>query len=110
MTTPDEVHSAQVWIGLAEVRQRPGAQVLMDRNHAVVNVLALSRDEREFRATVASALSAAGFDLVDLEDPESLQVRRSRYMVDDGLLLLADRVLSTGTPQFGNFHTWVADE
>ena len=108
--TPEREQAAEVWIGLAEVRQRPGAGVLMDRNQAVVNVLALCRDEREFRAAVAVALSEAGFDLVDLEDPESLEERRSKYVVDDALLALAERVMSTGSPQFGRFHTWVADE
>jgi hypothetical protein len=47
---------SDVWIGLAEVEQRPGAGVLMDENKAFVQVLALASDEREYRSVAAAAL------------------------------------------------------
>ena len=100
----------EVWIGLAKVRQRPGAGVLMDRNEAFVNVLACANDEAGFQGTVEQGLSYIGFDLVELEDSEPLHQRQENYVVDEELLALADEVRSSGSPRFGSFHTWVSDE
>lgn len=100
----------EVWIGLAEVRQRPGAGSMLDRNEAVTNVLALATSEEAFRTAASIALSALGFDLVTLEEAEPLDVRRQAYVVSDELLLLAAEVRDTGTARFGKFHTWVSDD
>lgn len=100
----------EVWIGLAEVRQRPGAGVLLDRNAAAVNVLALAQEAQGFTAAATSALDKLGFDLVAMEDAEPLRVRLQTHSVDEALLALAEEVETTGDPQFGTFHTWVIDQ
>jgi hypothetical protein len=99
-----------VWIGLAEVHQRPGANVMLDRNEAVTNALALASTAADFALTVSRALDALGFDLVELEDPEPLAVRLAQFTVSEELLKLADVVRESGSPQFGKFHTWISNE
>ena len=56
----------EIWVGPAEARQRAEAGVLMDRNEAFANVLAMAGDERTF-AIVRSAFNKLGFDTLGLE-------------------------------------------
>ena len=98
--------SQEVWIGVAEVRQRAGAGVLMDRNEAFVNVLANASGEPSFRAAVSVALHGLGFDLVSVEDPEPLSRRREHYLVTADVLELAEEVKRRGLPRLGDFYTW----
>jgi hypothetical protein len=100
----------EVWIGLAEARQRPGAGVLLDRNEAAVNVLANASDVTEFRQAVYKALDELGFDLVDLEDPAPLRARRAQFEVSSDLIALGEEVRRDGSTRFGTFHTWVSDK
>ena len=99
----------EVWIGLAEVRQRPGASVLMDRNEAFTNVLALADSGTGFTEAVRRALDQMGFDLVELEDPEPLRQRQQKFTVADELLSLAQCVKASGRTAFGTWHTWTSD-
>jgi hypothetical protein len=96
----------ETWIGLAEVRQRAGASVLLDRNQAFVNVLAPAGDFDSFRLAVERALAEMGFDLIALEDAESLRARQVSFEVAEDLLQLAVEVEVTGATRFGTFHTW----
>lgn len=84
--------------------------MLLDRNAAAVNVLALAQDAQGFTAAASGALDELGFDLVAVEDPEPLRMRLQAFTVDEGLLALAREVETTGRPKFGTFHTWVSDE
>jgi hypothetical protein len=101
---------AEMWIGLANVHQRPGAGVLMDENDAYVQTLALASGRDAFYATVRSAVNDLGFDLVELEDFEPLVDRLRRTTVDESLLTKAAEVPETGYPRFGPFVTWLSDE
>jgi hypothetical protein len=105
-----EYQAKTVWIGLAEVSQRPGAGVLMDRNAAAVNVLALACDRESFERAVSDAFDRMGFDVVGLEDPEPLARRLEVATVDEELLKRADDVRETGQVQFGTWHTWQSDD
>lgn len=100
----------EVWIGLAEAKQRPGTGVLADRNNAFVNVLALASSKGEFREAAADALERVGFVIVSLEDIEPLSRRVRSHSVASDLLRLADDVRATGTPRLGTFHTWDREE
>ena len=100
----------EVWIGLAEVVQRPGAGMLMDRNQAFVHVLAMARDEETFRRLAVVALGDLGFDCVEIEEPEPLEQRRAQYHVADDLLSLASEVRTTGKPLVGKLFTWVTND
>lgn len=101
---------AQVWIGLAEVIQRPGAGALMDRNGAYVNVLGLATTAVEFRQVAAAALGELGFELVGLEEAEPLAMRLEVGEVDANLLILAREVETSDKPRFGPFHTWTSED
>lgn len=106
----DRQQGAEVWIGLADVRQRPGASMLMDRNEAVVNVVAMANTVLAFKQAIETALTDIGFDLIDLEDPEPLRVRQEQFEVSEELLRLAGDTRRDGIARFGDFHTWVSDE
>ena len=98
--------TSEVWIGLAEVRKIRDNEMLLDRHEAIVNALALARDEGQFDIQVRSALERLGFVLVSLEDVEPLAARTREFEVDSSLLRLGDEVRETGEVRFGTFHTW----
>jgi hypothetical protein len=100
----------EVWVGFVEVVHRPGAGVLLDRNGAYVNVLALAADVLEYAEQVRAALRDAGFDVVAMEDVEPLSRRRERYALQQDLLTLAQDVETSGLVRFGTFHTWTAED
>lgn len=100
----------RVWIGLAEVIQRPRAGVLLDRNLAYVNILAVAHGEDEYGREVTRALDALGFDLLSMADAEPLPSRMENGGLSAPLLALVEQVLLTGSPQFGTFHTWTGEE
>jgi hypothetical protein len=96
----------ELWIGLAEVRQRAGAGILLDRNQAYVNVLAPARDVDGFRLAVERALDEMGFDLIEFEDAESFRARQASFRMGEDLLRLAAEADATGATRLGTFHTW----
>jgi hypothetical protein len=100
----------QAWVGLATVHQHPGAGVLLDRNDAFVNAVALAHTAEEFTELVRGALSRLGFDLVDLEEIEPLAHRRLSYAIPEEMERLAEMTQISATIQFGAFHTWVSDD
>lgn len=102
-------NKTEVWIGLVEVNQRPGAGVLMDRNGAITNALAFAESEGQFREAIETALLKLGFDLIAVEDAEPLRVRQEGFEVSSELLELAAELASDRSPRFGAFHTWTAD-
>lgn len=83
---------------------------MLDRNEAIVNVLAIADGLSAFREEVVQGLDAIGFDLVELEDSEPLAERRATNVVSAELLTLVSEVEATGTPRFGRFHTWRSEE
>jgi hypothetical protein len=100
----------QVWAGLASVHQHPGAGVLLDRNDAFVNAVALAHTAEEFTQFVRGALSQLGFELVDLEEIEPLALRRRSFRDSEEMERLVEMVQTSGTVEFGAFHTWVSDD
>jgi len=100
----------QVWIGLLQVKQRPGTGTLLDRNLAFVNAVAPAIDERDFRRSVAQALDGMGFDLMDVEDVETVEERQRQHQIDPELLRSAAEAKARQTPQFGTFHTWTSED
>ncbi|MFL5493648.1 MAG: hypothetical protein ACJ8DC_04600 [Gemmatimonadales bacterium] len=102
--------ASELWIGLAEVVQKPGAGILMDRNAAFTNVIALAASAAEFAEAAATAASDKGFVLVALEESEPLAARLLKHTLDERLEALAQEVSSTGIPGFGTLFTWIKDE
>lgn len=68
----EQSDGSEVWIGLVEIRQRPGAGVLLDSNDALVNTLAIARDIDEHATSVRHAFDSLGFVVKGIEDPEPL--------------------------------------
>lgn len=101
---------AQVWIGLAQVHQHAGTEVLMDRNRAYVNILAMARAVSEFEQQAKDACAALGFDLEELEEVEPFETRAAGGQVGQALLTLAMEAQSSGTPLFGAFHRWTSED
>lgn len=99
----------EIWIGLAEVRHRPGAGVLLDRNTAYTNALALARDSSEFEEVVREAAAKIGFDLITVEECEPLRARLVHHTISTDLEELAQEVSASGTPRFGTFFTWISE-
>jgi hypothetical protein len=101
---------ASVWIALAEVRQVAGAGVLLDRNEAFVNAMAMARSAEDFRERVQDALRPIGFDLLELSELETLDSRLQHSTLTASLNDLAESVRLSGEVGFGTFHTWTADD
>ena len=99
-----------MWIGLATVHQRIGAGVLLDRNDAFVNTLALARTADGFTEIVRGGLAQLGFDLIELEEAEPLTERRASHTIPEEIDRLAESALATAAPRFGAFYTWVSDD
>lgn len=106
----DDSSKPRVWIGLAQVLQRPGAGVLLDRNRAYVNILAMARAVAGFEQEAREACAALGFELVELEDVEPFETRAAAAQISQALLSLAKEVESTGAPRLGAFHTWTSED
>lgn len=96
----------QIWIGLAEIRQRPGAGVIADRNEAFTNVLGYADGIEAFECIVRELCRITGFDLVAIEDSEPLEERKVSYKLDPDIERAAAIVASTGKACFTTLHTW----
>lgn len=100
----------QVWIGLAELQQKPGAGVLLDRNFAYAQVLTWASSEAEHRKLARRYVDELGFDLLRMGEVDSLSERLELYSVEQDLLAKANFVETTGQPAIGPLHTWIAED
>jgi hypothetical protein len=103
---------ASVWIGLAEVAELPGEDLLDGAPGAFVNVLTTAATDAEYREKVRAAFDEAGFVLIEWSGvpPEPLSERQLRATVSDDLLALADEVAESGEVAFDAFHSWDSEE
>jgi hypothetical protein len=108
-TRPEPMPDREIWIGLAQLCQQPGAGVLMDRNLAYANVLALASDHTDFTRVVRDAAAELGFDLLELEECEPLRCRLRAPQAASALVCLSEEVLRTGAVRFGTLYTWVSE-
>jgi len=99
----------EVWIGLAQLSQRPGTGVLMDRNLAYATVLGLADSADSFKKVVGDAADRMGFDLLELEEEEPVRVRQLRCEVPAAALRLASEVSDTREVRFSPFYTWISE-
>jgi hypothetical protein len=106
----DSGNNGVVWIALAEVEQRPGTGLLLDRNCAYTNVLALAQDRAGFVTAVKAFLDGVGFDLISMEDEEPLSDRMERFTVAEEIRQLAEEVAAGLGPRWGTFYTWTAED
>jgi hypothetical protein len=99
----------EVWIGLAQLSQRPGTGVLLDRNLAFATVLGLADSADAFQRLIASAADHMGFDLLELEEQEPLRIRQTRCSVPAPALRLASEVNETRQVRFSPMFTWTSE-
>jgi hypothetical protein len=84
------------WIGLVEVRPRPGVDRLEGAVGAFVNVLVWTADFKQYRELALRELADSGFDVVKIEDAEPLADRLERGAVVRPELLLKAALLNKG--------------
>jgi hypothetical protein len=99
----------EVWIGLAQLSQRPGTGVLMDRNLAYATVLGLADSVDEFKRVITRAADRMGFDLLEMEEEEPLRIRQTRCEIPPAALQLAAEVIDTKEARFSPLFTWIAE-
>ena len=98
--------SRTVWIGLAHARPSPNNTIVEDALGAYVTVLALAYNREHFVETVASALEAYNFALLDLADDEPLEARGGRADINPEIAVLAQQAVITEEVQFHTFHSY----
>jgi hypothetical protein len=99
------------WIGVAELRQRPGVQDLGPNRGGFVTVVLFARDRLEFEDRIRVTMAEMGFDVVKVDEVEPYDQRTSTYEVDQSLRTAADRLVpaSDESVAFGRFHTFPLD-
>jgi hypothetical protein len=94
------------WIGLVEVRARPGNDTLGGAPGAFVNIVALATSEQSFIERVSACLEEYGFDPLDFTDVvlfEEWSQRNSAHQDIEELVAL----LSAQNPvQFDEFQAY----
>lgn len=100
---------SEVWIGLAQVIERRGGNVLQGSPGAFVNILARACGVEEYHAVVTGAVDELSLDLKEIEDAEPLWQRTNRTSVEPQLLNEAELVRITGAVRFGTFHAFDED-
>jgi hypothetical protein len=102
VTTDGQPHDK--WIGVAEVRGRPGnGRIEPGVEGAFVVVVALAMSATDFEHQVMRALAGLKLELVTIEDPELLSQRVATRKVDDDVLALADGLSRTRRVAFYEF-------
>jgi len=95
----------EIWIGLAQVRQKAGGP-LGQHDQAFVTVLAPAPSREAFRRRVKTGLSDLALQLVRLERAKPLRIWLSSYNPDESLLELAEQAERIGAATFDTFHTF----
>ncbi len=99
--------TAQVWIGLAGVKQQGTGESILEKDKGgYVNILLLANSIDDYRSKVIQFLSENNLELQELEDVEKLSIRLEYHEIEEKLIYLAEVVKKTGIPQFGTLHTF----
>ncbi len=112
--TPDAGNSDSliVWIALIEVRPRSECTWFdADEKGAATNVLALARDQDEFRRKAVIALDELDCELIDWRDVFPFARTLAEWdKVKDELVEAARRASETGETSFTTFHTYPEED
>jgi hypothetical protein len=96
------------WIGLAQVKPRPGNKLLDDAAGAFVAAVSLASGLDDYVAKVTTVLSAYGFDVLNIKDIEPCVVRAQKYPLESAVQELSEQVSEEGPVSLGTFHTFTA--
>jgi len=97
----------ELWIGLAEVASAEGARVLLDRNGAFTNVIALADSALTFELAAREAVFELGLRLVSIEDAEPVRNRGGATALQGETGKMAAAVILDGKPRVATLHTWL---
>jgi hypothetical protein len=96
-----------IWIGLVEVRPRPGVRVLgRDQVGAYVTTLALAVDAENYSRVVALSLDSLGLNMIACDEIEPLSERLTRFEVEDSVREIAKCLSDNNRVEFCAFHTY----
>ena len=100
----------EIWIGLVGVTPRPGNNLIGDAKGAYVNVLASAKSASEYTDKVERALDEVGLNLIEIENPEPLAERLSKWSVDEEIMMMAETVKKIDSVVFGTFYEYDSDD
>jgi hypothetical protein len=87
-----------VWIGLLDLRPRPGNDLLGDADGAYVQALAPAESREEFVAVWTRLMEDADYDVLSIENAEPFDDRRRRESPDPRLVEIEQQVWETQQP------------
>lgn len=99
-------NSTYTWIGLVEISDKPGNEILNDSTGAFVIVLASALSARDFTNKVKENIESMGLEFIQIEDVELFSERAEKNELDKNIINLAIEVIETGEIRFGDFHTF----
>jgi len=95
------------WIGLINVKPRPGNSALGNALGAFVASIALADGPEEYGRKVTEALNEYGFDVVQIEDVELFEDRVQKHSVTPDILELAAAVTQENPVALADFHSYI---
>lgn len=99
--------SVDVWIGLVEVRPRPGVLVLgSDQVGAFVTTLALAVDADDYALVVAHSLDSLGLNVIKCDEIGRLSERLTHFELEESVRDMAACLNENNTVGFSAFHTY----
>ena len=96
----------KIWIGLCHVIPKKGFDNLIKGMGAFVNIVAISSNRKEFEILARETLSKYGFEMIDIQDVETLSERAKKVQISDSILELAQSLNETYPIQFDSFHSY----
>lgn len=102
----------QIWVGLAELKANPDADIFGGSKGAYVHVMAWAEDSDEFLKVLGRSVKQLKCELIEVRDAQPWAVRDSGVI--DTPKELLDMVASiehdVTKVAFGTFHAWLKDE
>jgi predicted GTPase len=107
--------NAKVWIGVVEVRPKPGVEVFesaFDPTNvgAFATALVMALDETDSKTKLQNKLDLLGLDLIDFTEIDLLSERTKQYSVDREVLALADQLDEANPVGLDEFAVFPLDE
>jgi hypothetical protein len=99
--------SERIWIGMVEVRPFEHSELLADALGAFVHVLTWAANEDEYGRKVRELLDHLHLEMVDIQNAEPLENRRTEGDLDPEIARIAAEVrCNQSAIMYGTFHTW----
>jgi hypothetical protein len=106
MNTSDK---PQAWIGLVDVHT-DDEELLGGNTDAYAQAVAIAANEAEFKSLVKQTAEELGFEVLEIEETETLERRLEGARISPLLEDLRKTALTSGRAVFGTFHSFPEDE